>query len=1188
MTGHRTFRVKKVMRSPLAKKSIFAVLFALYTVFILLSQIPFIAEDIIDTSKMEDSYEYSLSFPSDGKQGHYYIERYDTLKTGYIHITYTTKSNSLEVECTNIKVLKIYCREMYEKKSEEVLKIDPALDSNYYKTYFIGRDHFHVHVFTQRTIDQLEFIDTPIPYNVTVNTQEWWLTNTNYIYNNDGLVLTEVPPGHSYVDIYFKSNDKTSPVAAFTASKTIVGVGESITFDASASNDADGEIISYAWDLGDGTFKGSAATQHTYPDEGTYKVILTVTDNDYLLDRAYQDIIVVQSIMNISKAVDKPIATPGSILSYIITPAIDTSWVEGVKEITITDCLADELDYVSATPMPQLKDRTLIWKLGIAFTNSELSTITLQTVINENVTNNSIITNNVTLEYNGIGDQQFPCQYSNLVTTKVKIGSILAPRIRSTVHNIELDEDAPPFDIFLGSYEYDFQDTGPDLNWYITDGNESLYQISGEYSENDILTITPLPNAFGNNLVTLWLIDNEGFTANQPLWINITPVNDAPIFSSTPDLIIRYDEAYTFNYEPYICDIDTSKGQLQLFASEKESIGSSGGTIGDGLGSMGSGHFQVTGFKVTYSYPESYIDKQIFVSLVIYDGNGSDGDNIQINITKDYTPWLKKELPDVKLQEGEEKINVFDLDDYFDDPDEDSLFYSIGDTHVSVIINENHTVDISSMSDWNGVDTITFRARDPIGALAEDTIFITVTPINDPPVIFGLPETFYVHYDADYSFDLTPYITDTDNDNSELCLILSDEHIRTDPLNQLRIIMNYPQAMLDMEISVKFIVSDGIDTGFQSVKVKVTDNWPPQMIKEISDISFDEDEYYINAFNLNDYFSDKDSDTLFYSYGQEFIKITINPDGSVDFFAIQNWNGVETVTFRATDSTYAFVESVITVSVIPVNDPPIIHPIPPQSSSVNHIWKLDLTKFIEDVDNDFSDLAIKAESYKLEIISSDGELLIYSDTAIVENVTIIISDGLSETSGSVLIEIYDDESNSEAAENFFSLILWLLIPMIIIIISITGYAGWRRYVGNYAVEEIFFIYNNGILISHATSKELKHRADEHVVSGMLTAIITFTQEAFTEEEKNKTAWGIKEIQMNEKNILVERGNYTFLATVFSGSSGKKLFHESRRMLENVENKYNDVLKSWKGNLNQLSGADKILTSMLSSRNKSKP
>ena len=42
------------------------------------------------------------------------------------------------------------------------------------------------------------------------------------------------------------------------------------------------------------------------------------------------------------------------------------------------------------------------------------------------------------------------------------------------------------------------------------------------------------------------------------------------------------------------------------------------------------------------------------------------------------------------LEEGEMKLNVFDLDEYFDDPDEDSLFYSFGETHVSVNINENH------------------------------------------------------------------------------------------------------------------------------------------------------------------------------------------------------------------------------------------------------------------------------------------------------------------------------------------------------------------------------------------------------------------------------------------------------------------------------------------------------------------
>ena len=138
---------------------------------------------------------------------------------------------------------------MYEKKSEEVLKRDPELDSNYYKTYFIERDHFNVHVYTQSTISELAFIDTPIPYNVTVNGHEWWLSEVNYTYIDDGIVFTNVPAGHNYVDIYFKSNDKNSPVAIFSTDKTIIGINETVTFNASSSYDPDGQIISYVWDL---------------------------------------------------------------------------------------------------------------------------------------------------------------------------------------------------------------------------------------------------------------------------------------------------------------------------------------------------------------------------------------------------------------------------------------------------------------------------------------------------------------------------------------------------------------------------------------------------------------------------------------------------------------------------------------------------------------------------------------------------------------------------------------------------------------------------------------------------------------------------------------------------------------------------------------------------------------------------
>ena len=191
-----------------------------------MSQVPFFAENLFrNTTDMDDYYESHLSFPSDGKRGHYYVERYDTNKSGLINLNYSTASNSLEVDCTNIKVLRIYCREMYEKKSEDVFKRDPNLDSNYYKTYFINRDHFHVHVYTTQLIEELAWLDTPVPYNVTVNGLEWWLSGINYTYNNDGIVLTKVPKGHIYVDIYFKTTDQNAPVALFTVSNTILGVG---------------------------------------------------------------------------------------------------------------------------------------------------------------------------------------------------------------------------------------------------------------------------------------------------------------------------------------------------------------------------------------------------------------------------------------------------------------------------------------------------------------------------------------------------------------------------------------------------------------------------------------------------------------------------------------------------------------------------------------------------------------------------------------------------------------------------------------------------------------------------------------------------------------------------------------------------------------------------------------------------
>jgi OOP family OmpA-OmpF porin len=54
-----------------------------------------------------------------------------------------------------------------------------------------------------------------------------------------------------------------------------------VRFQGSAT-DADGRIVSYAWDLGDGTRTGDRNVRHLYTEPGTYTARLVATDNDGL------------------------------------------------------------------------------------------------------------------------------------------------------------------------------------------------------------------------------------------------------------------------------------------------------------------------------------------------------------------------------------------------------------------------------------------------------------------------------------------------------------------------------------------------------------------------------------------------------------------------------------------------------------------------------------------------------------------------------------------------------------------------------------------------------------------------------------------------------------------------------------------------------------------------------------------
>ncbi|MDI6717121.1 MAG: SBBP repeat-containing protein, partial [Actinomycetota bacterium] len=120
--------------------------------------------------------------------------------------------------------------------------------------------------------------------------------------NDDAMAMVGDNQGNIYVTgytgsvfVYKMTGDlsKTNkPVASFTYSPSNPEPLTSVNFDASASHDSDGQIVSYQWDFGDNTTGNGVSPGHSYSATGIYHVVLTVTDNDGASSSFSQDLYV--------------------------------------------------------------------------------------------------------------------------------------------------------------------------------------------------------------------------------------------------------------------------------------------------------------------------------------------------------------------------------------------------------------------------------------------------------------------------------------------------------------------------------------------------------------------------------------------------------------------------------------------------------------------------------------------------------------------------------------------------------------------------------------------------------------------------------------------------------------------------------------------------------------------------------
>lgn len=110
----------------------------------------------------------------------------------------------------------------------------------------------------------------------TVSTSNAYSTAGSYtitltVTDNDGAASNS----SQTVSVVTSGSSNNPPSVSFSSNCTDL----ICNFDASASSDSDGAIVTYAWDYGDFGTGAGQTSGHTYATSGVYTVMLTVTDN---------------------------------------------------------------------------------------------------------------------------------------------------------------------------------------------------------------------------------------------------------------------------------------------------------------------------------------------------------------------------------------------------------------------------------------------------------------------------------------------------------------------------------------------------------------------------------------------------------------------------------------------------------------------------------------------------------------------------------------------------------------------------------------------------------------------------------------------------------------------------------------------------------------------------------------------
>ena len=321
-------------------------------------------------------------------------------------------------------------------------------------------------------------------------------------------------------------------------------------------------------------------------------------------------------------------------------------------------------------------------------------------------------------------------------------------------------------------------------------------------------------------------------------------------------------------------------------------------------------------FTVTYAPDTGWTGTDTF-DYVASDGTASDEATVTVTVTVSGVNERPVARDDVATTDEDTAVSIRVLANDTD-PDGDRLAVKsvTRPSHGSVKADANGVITYTPEEGFAGKDSFDYTVTD--GRLdARAKVRVTVRPVNDAPETNDdAAET-----DEDTPVEIAVLANDSDPENDELTAVLVTQPRRgTAAVNDGKTITYTPDQDFHGTDEFEYAASDGDRQTNATVTVTVRPVADPP-VPEDDDAETDEDTAVEINVLANDADADGDRLTVTSVARPSHGGATANADGTVTYTPNEDFAGEDAFAYTVTDGTFE-AEARVTVTVLPVNDPP--------------------------------------------------------------------------------------------------------------------------------------------------------------------------------------------------------------------------------------------------------------------------